>query len=59
MEGDTVTMQDIFSFRQNGTDGNGKIAGKFEPTGIHPKILDKIRDNGGYCRDDWFLAERR
>ena len=59
MEGDTVTMQDIFSFRQNGTDGNGKIAGKFEPTGIHPKILDKIRENGGYCRDDWFLAERR
>lgn len=59
MEGDTVTMQDIFSFRQNGTDGNGKIAGKFEPTGIHPKILDKIRDNGGYCRDDWFLTERR
>ena len=59
MEGDTVTMQDIFSFRQNGTDGNGKIAGKFEPTGIHPKILDKIRENGGYCRDDWFHAERR
>ncbi|WP_235839253.1 CpaF family protein [Clostridium sp. Marseille-P2415] len=59
MEGDTVTMQDIFSYRQSGTDGNGKIAGKFEPTGIHPKILDKIRDNGGYCRDDWFLPERR
>jgi len=59
MEGDTVTMQDIFSFRQSGTDGNGKMAGKFEPTGIHPKILDKIRENGGYCRDDWFLAERR
>lgn len=59
MEGDTVTMQDIFSFRQSGTDGNGKIAGRFEPTGIHPKILDKIRENGGYCRDDWFLAERR
>lgn len=59
MEGDTVTMQDIFSFRRDGMDGNGKIAGKFEPTGIHPKILDKIRDHGGYCRDDWFLPERR
>lgn len=58
MEGDTVTMQDIFSYRQSGTDGNGKIAGKFEPTGIHPKVLDKIRDNGGYCRDDWFHPER-
>jgi pilus assembly protein CpaF len=58
MEGDTVTMQDIFSYRQSGTDGNGKIAGKFEPTGIHPKVIDKIRDNGGYCRDDWFHPER-
>ncbi|MEY8353954.1 CpaF family protein [Lachnospiraceae bacterium 54-53] len=59
MEGDTVTMQDIFSYRQTGTDGSGKVAGKFEPTGIHPKVIDKIRNNGGYCRDDWFLPEGR
>ncbi|WP_026892338.1 CpaF family protein [Lacrimispora aerotolerans] len=59
MEGDTVTMQDIFTYRQAGTDGNGRVAGKFEPTGIHPKVIDKIRDNGGYCRDDWFLPEGR
>lgn len=59
MEGDTVTMQDIFAYHQTGTDGNGKLTGKFEPTGIHPKVVEKIRNNGGYCRDDWFLPERR
>lgn len=57
MEGETITMQDIFVFRQNGVDGNGKVAGQFVPTGIHPKVVEKIRNNGALCKDDWFFQK--
>lgn len=54
MEGDTITLQDIFHFRQDGTDSTGKIRGKHLPTGIHPKILTKLQEAGVLVRDDWF-----
>ncbi|MFO7161384.1 MAG: ATPase, T2SS/T4P/T4SS family, partial [[Clostridium] cellulosi] len=54
MEGDTVTLQDIFVFRPEGYDSSGRIHGKFEATGIHPHILDKLKNNGVVIRDDWF-----
>lgn len=54
MEGDTITMQDIYHFRQDGTDSTGKIRGKHLPTGIHPKILTKLQEAGVLVRDDWF-----
>ncbi len=57
MEGDMITMQDIFVFRPNGVDGNGKVAGQFVPTGIHPKVVEKIRNNGILCKDDWFFQK--
>nr|WP_245692968.1 CpaF family protein [Sporomusa acidovorans] len=46
MEGDVVTLQDIFVFDQTGRDANGKIAGHFKPTGIRPKFLEKLAANG-------------
>ena len=47
MEGDTITMQEIFRFDSKGADpGNGKIIGELEPTGIRPKIIDKLFDVG-------------
>lgn len=54
MEGDTIIMQDIFSFESSGYDGSGKIKGKFVPHGIIPQIVKKIRDNGALCKDEWF-----
>jgi pilus assembly protein CpaF len=45
MEGDVVTMADIFKFEQTGMDG-GRIVGRFEPTGLRPKHYDKIRFAG-------------
>lgn len=59
MEGDTITIQDIFTYRQDGFDGTGKISGQFVPTGIHPKVASKIRDNGGLCKDEWFFQKLR
>jgi pilus assembly protein CpaF len=46
MEGDVITLQDIFIFEQAGRDEKGKIKGRFKPTGIRPKFLDKLAANG-------------
>ncbi len=54
MEGDTVTLQDIFVFKPDGYDASGKLRGRFEPTGIRPYVLDTIADNGVRVQDDWF-----
>src|SRR5574341_236896 len=45
MEGDVVTMADIFIFEQTGMDGD-KIVGRFKPTGLRPKNMFKIVDAG-------------
>lgn len=45
MEGDVVTMSDIFVFEQTGIEGN-KIIGRIKPTGLRPKNIDKIIDSG-------------
>ena len=47
MEGETVTMQEIFKFESKGSDpATGKIVGVFEPTGIRPRIIDRLFDMG-------------
>jgi pilus assembly protein CpaF len=42
MEGETITMQEIFVFESQGAGPDGKIIGHFKPTGIRPKILDRM-----------------
>ena len=46
MEGETITMQDIFVFEPRGMDSAGKVLGVFRPTGIRPNIIDKLFDLG-------------
>src|SRR6478672_11728071 len=46
MEGDVVTMQDIFRFRQTGVDSEGMVKGRFEATGIRPRFLDQVMAHG-------------
>src|SRR5213595_3834886 len=42
MEGETITMQEIFKFESKGADPTtGKIIGEFNPTGIRPRIIDR------------------
>jgi pilus assembly protein CpaF len=42
MEGETITMQEIFVFESHGAGSDGKIIGEFKPTGIRPQILDRM-----------------
>ena len=41
MEGDVITMTDIFAFEQTGIE-NGKIIGRLLPTGLRPKFMERI-----------------
>ncbi len=43
MEGDIITMQEIFSFKQTGVDENGKVKGVFAATGIKPRFVEKLK----------------
>jgi pilus assembly protein CpaF len=54
MEGDVITMQDIFLFERTGIGQNGKVTGRFRATGIRPKCTDKIMSAGMQLRADMF-----
>jgi pilus assembly protein CpaF len=54
MEGDVITMQDIFLFERTGIGQNGKVTGRFRATGIRPKCTDKIMAAGMQLRADMF-----
>ncbi len=55
MEGDTITLQDIFTYKAEGLDSYGRIKGSFTATGIRPKFLEKLSSVGILLRDDWFI----
>lgn len=45
MEGDVITMSEIFRFEQTGLE-NGKVIGRLRPTGLRPKFMFKIQEAG-------------
>jgi pilus assembly protein CpaF len=45
MEGDVITMTDIFVFEQTGFE-DGKVIGRLRPTGLRPRFVDKIEQTG-------------
>jgi hypothetical protein len=45
-EGDTVTTQDLFVFRQHRLDEQGRVIGEMEPTGIMPTFIDAFKQSG-------------
>lgn len=59
MEGEVITMTDIFVFEQTGVE-NGKIVGRLRPTGLRPKFMDKIEASGINLPPSIFgIGERR
>jgi pilus assembly protein CpaF len=46
MEGEVITMQDIFMFERQGTAENGKVLGRYKATGIRPKFADRLQTYG-------------
>ena len=59
MEGDIITMQDIFRFRQTGIGTDGVVQGRFEATGIRPRFLDHAMSHGVSLSADLFRPDAK
>ncbi|MDP4092181.1 MAG: CpaF family protein [Bacillota bacterium] len=56
MEGEIITLQDIFVFKQSGKDEHGRILGDIVPTGIKPKFIEKFEKAGVTIPSDLFIG---
>jgi len=54
MEGDVITMQEIFVFEKMGVTQDGKVVGRFRATGIRPKCCERLRASGIHLPGDMF-----
>jgi pilus assembly protein CpaF len=59
MEGDIITMQEIFHYRQTGMSAEGHVQGKFEATGIRPRFLDQVAAHGVTLPADLFRPDAK
>ncbi|HEX8355214.1 MAG TPA: CpaF family protein [Pyrinomonadaceae bacterium] len=46
MEGETITMQEIFHFERKGVDKDGKVVGRYRPTGVRPRFAERLKQYG-------------
>lgn len=46
MEGETITMQEIFLYERTGVDSQGQVIGRFRPTGIRPRFAERLKTCG-------------
>ena len=46
MEGEVITMQDIFLFEREGMDADGNVTGRFRATGIRPRCAERLQQHG-------------
>jgi pilus assembly protein CpaF len=46
MEGETITMQEIFQFERTGVDAGGKVIGHFRSSGIRPRFAERLKQYG-------------
>jgi pilus assembly protein CpaF len=46
MEGETITMQEIFQYERTGVDAQGTVLGRFRPTGIRPRFAERLKACG-------------
>jgi pilus assembly protein CpaF len=56
MEGQVITLQDLFEFKQSHVDGDGKIHGQMRPTGIRPSFAERFGAVGINLPEGLFLA---
>jgi pilus assembly protein CpaF len=58
MEGDIISMQEIFRFEQSGVDHDGKVQGHFCATGVRPRFVERLRMFGAPVPEDTFDPDR-
>ena len=58
MEGDVISMQEIFRFEQTGVNDEGKVLGHFCATGVRPRFADRLRLFGAAVAETAFDPDR-
>jgi pilus assembly protein CpaF len=46
MEGDIITMQEVFTYERKGIDKDGRVIGRFRPTGVRPRFAERLKVYG-------------
>ena len=54
MEGEVITMQEIFTFEKTGVTQDGKVIGRFRATGVRPKCAERLKASGIHLPADMF-----
>jgi pilus assembly protein CpaF len=54
MEGEIISMQEIFQFQQTGVDADGKVQGHFSATGVRPRFAERLKMFGVAVSEDTF-----
>ena len=58
MEGEVITMQEIYTYQRTGVDAEGTVLGRFRATGIRPKFAARMRTFGIHVKDAMFDPSR-
>jgi pilus assembly protein CpaF len=58
MEGEIISMQEIFHFEQTGVDKDGKVQGHFSASGVRPRFAERLKMFGVPVPDDTFDPDR-
>ncbi|WP_431123402.1 CpaF family protein [Variovorax paradoxus] len=58
MEGEVVTMQEIFAYRQTGMGPDGQLRGYFHATGVRPKFVERLQSFGVTLPDNMFDPDK-
>jgi pilus assembly protein CpaF len=59
MEGNTITMGEIFKFKRRGIDKSGAVVGDFEATGLVPRFQARLKARGIELNPAWFEPGRK
>ena len=59
MEGDVITMQEVFTYRQTGVETDGTVKGYFQATGVRPRFIERLKSRGLSLPESLFDPTRR
>jgi pilus assembly protein CpaF len=59
LEGDMISMQDIFTFKQTGVEADGAVRGYFQASGVRPRFMERLKERGITLPETLFDPSRR
>lgn len=59
LEGEMISMQEIFAFKQTGVDAEGTVKGYFQASGVRPRFMERLKSRGIVLPESLFDPSRR